>query len=807
MGLHPLTDCESCPLYNKAEFLGYNTPDHGSYDVVMVGGLPNRREKFLGGFFNTEAGKLVRRVFKHFGKSPSVYYTPAVLCRPYKTGKTQPKTPVKAVSCCRPRVIVDIKLASKQSEQEGRTPPVVVTLGAEAAASVLGAGSVATLRVGPAKVSEWLSSYQRVIPTVNPWVCMKQGAQFPSFVTDIGKIWTEADPFIAPKYQILPDENEAIIWFTRQDNYTNPTVTIDIECSIDKEESFGHPERHQMLCVGLKVNDDDPVVLTENALTPIIWKELGSLLRRSRIIAQNGKFDLNGIRPYVGKLELWFDTMLAHYALDERSGVHGLKSMAQEYLGAPAYDDAIKPFLGTTRDFTKVPKHLLYKYNAYDVECTYRLYVMFNLMLLQQGVKNVHELLCKASGVLADIEYDGIFVDKDYLNKLVDDFAHEIMLKRHHLSVMAYEVNPKGYVKGDGINPNSPLQIKKLFADLGVNLDSTDEATMQQIIDYQVKFPVKDELIRKFASMLLEYRGEVKLNDTYILGAKDRLYKGRVNSSYLLHGTTTGRLSSRNPNLQNIPRQSPIKKMYIASDKDHVIIQSDYSQAELRVLSYLAGDTYFRDIFNAGDIDVFDELVPVLFPGSSKSKLEPALWKERRTMVKTYVYGLSYGRTEYGIAAGFGIPVTTAKKHMQSFFSVIPEIITWQRDVQQQVLDGEDLITPYGRHRRYTLITDENRKDILNEALAFIPQSTASDMCLSAAIDLNNKFKGAAFIDRPKIVNLVHDAIMTECHINDAQKVMKVQEDHMITSAYTIVKDYVAFKAESSYGNSWGDLK
>ena len=119
MGLHPLSDCENCPLYNNAEFMGYSEPDH-KYDLVIVGGVANKREQFLGGFFNTDAGKLLRRIFKHVGVNPNPYYTTAILCRPPQGTKI----PAKAVACCRPRVIDEITRASDQDDL-----PTVVTLG------------------------------------------------------------------------------------------------------------------------------------------------------------------------------------------------------------------------------------------------------------------------------------------------------------------------------------------------------------------------------------------------------------------------------------------------------------------------------------------------------------------------------------------------------------------------------------------------------------------------------------------------------------------------------------------------------
>lgn len=799
--LHPLTDCENCPLYNNAEFMGYDSPDHRA-DLVIVGGMPSATEKYNGGFCNTTSGKLLSKVFKHHGKNPTYYYTTAVLCRP-----EDKKVPAKAVVACRPRVLAEIAAA---------TDGPVVTFGNEAAASVLGRTGVTALRVGPFKRSDWIPN--KVIPTVNPYVCMMQEARFPDLVTDIGKIFSNGKEFVEPDFEVLDTPEDALAWLYAEGSTTRlhvPDLTMDIECTIDKDESFGHPERHVMLCVGMKFDDGMPRVITDNALNAEVWLIIKQMMLRCNVVAQNGKFDLNGMRPYVGKQKLGFDTMLASYCLDERTGTHGLKYMAQEFLGAPAYDDEVKKFIGPQRDFSKIPREILYRYNAYDVECTYLLKKHFEVLLEEHGLTELHRFLCEASDMLMDVEYEGIAIDKEYLDNLAAEFDRSIMRKEHFMSLMAYEVNPKGYTRGDGINPASPLQIKKLFMDLGIRLDSTDEDTMLNVLAYEKPFPNNDELVRKFATMLLEYRKETKLNGTYITGVKDRLYKGRINSSYLLHGTTTGRLSSRNPNLQNIPRDSPIKTMYIPSRPDNSFINIDYSQAELRTLAYFAGDHYFTEIFNDSDRDVFDELVPVLYPGAVKPQNhvdkckcdECRLWKEERTMVKTYVYGLNYGRTEFGIAHGFGIPVEVARGHMQKFFSVIPEIVNWQKSIRKMVKDGEDLVTPFGRHRRYTLLTDENIKNIMNEALAFMPQSTASDICLRAATRFNQWIEqNCDYENHPRIFNLVHDAIMVECHDDEVERITDVVSNFMLQSADEAVEGYVKFAVDASVGKSWGKL-
>lgn len=579
-------------------------------------------------------------------------------------------------------------------------------------------------------------------------------------------------------------------------------LVIDIEVDIEKDTAFDHPNQYGMLCVGIGYDRNKVVVLAESVMgSPEVRDRLGRLLRRWRIVAQNGKFDLAGLYPILGGLTLYFDTMLASYCFDERPGIHGLKYMAVEYLGAPKYDDEIKRYVGPKTGYGAIPRHLLYRYNAFDVACTFNLYEMWTKRFSEPeaaGLRGVHDFLVAASNQLMFVELNGIAVDRTYLRELDVKYQASLELMEVDLDRI---IKGKQYDKRGGINPRSPMQVKAYFADKSIRVDSTDKDTLE-LIKRRKSLPKDEEEVRAFIDKLLEHRAETKLHGTYVKGIDKRLYGGRVFPTFLLHGTTTGRLSCRNPNLQNIPRGSGIRRMFVPSKPERVFVQTDYSQAELRVLSWLAGDRYFRDIFNDGTIDVFDNLTPILYPdAASKELTAKEAWKELRIRVKAYVYGVSYGRSEYSIATEFNIPVAEARRGMNAFFGVIPEIVEFRERTRQAVLDGEDLITPRGRRRRYALITDENKDAIMNEALAFLPQSTASDMCLDAMTHIRPETKGFAWIR-----NTVHDSLLVECHEDDADEVKEIMERNMIEAAERIVGDYVKFAVDTTVGRSWGEL-
>jgi DNA polymerase I-like protein with 3'-5' exonuclease and polymerase domains len=136
---------------------------------------------------------------------------------------------------------------------------------------------------------------------------------------------------------------------------------------------------------------------------------------------------------------------------------------------------------------------------------------------------------------------------------------------------------------------------------------------------------------------------------------------------------------------------------------------------------------------------------------------------------------------------------------MAAFFRVIPEIVRFREDIKRRVINGEDLVTPFGRRRRFPLITEENFKSVMNEALAFLPQSTASDICLQAFTWARKELKGIAYLR-----NLVHDSILAECAPEDAEFVAGVLNRCMVDSAKTVVGDYVLFATDHKIGTNWG---
>lgn len=568
-------DCDHCPLRVVGKFVPSEGPEHA--DIAFVGEAPGTQEAREGIPFTGPSGKLLQSVNNSYGlKRSEVFLTNACLCRPPDNA-----TPAKsAVSACRPRLL---------NELSQRGASRVVALGNTAALSLLGVEGVTKLRVGLGHASPHESlAGARIIPTVHPAACLRQSDMFPSLVTDVGKVFVDDVTWTPPRYTVVDSVVDALEQLRIIEERQGDLV-VDIECDIEKDTAYDHPDRYGLLCVGFGYEDDGEytiVVVGESACgDESVQDAMDRAMAASRLVAQNGKFDLAGLYPVVGGHELAFDTMLASYALDERPGIHGLKQMAVENLGMPQYDEDIKKYVdGPTEPelehysgYGRIPRPILYKYNAYDIFATMGNKKVLKAKLDRTEIKpawwdstwhweykslnNLMDHLVEASNALMYLELNGIAIDREYNRHLFDNYGESIGAIEDELNQVLLD---DGWVK---INPRSPQQVKKVLHEhFRINAPDTSKDTLELLME-QLQARYKDDAYErpeyKFAEILLKHRREAKMFGTYVKGIRKRLYKGRIYSTFSIHGTTTGRLASRNPNLQNIPRESAIKQQFV----------------------------------------------------------------------------------------------------------------------------------------------------------------------------------------------------------------------------------------------------
>lgn len=475
---------------------------------------------------------------------------------------------------------------------------------------------------------------------------------------------------------------------------------------------------------------------------------------------------------------------LTHNCLDERPGHHGLKQLSIERLGAPDYEADIRDYVPRGGNYGNIPRSVLYRYNAYDVVCTWDLYELFSNEFTPSDWRK-HDFIVQAANALIELELNGIHFDVEYNEKL-----------NHEYQTILSDIEAKmDELVGYTVNPRSPKQLTEYYATQHLQLPSTNADLLKELRDQ-----LEGEVL-EFTDLLLEHRRKAKLYGTYVKGLAKRVTsEGKVYTTYTLHGTTSGRLASRQPNLQNVVREKSIRNQFVVAHEDNRLIQLDYKQAEGRVITTLARDEYLREIFADSSRDLFSELCDQIFGVGNWAK-------ENRVAMKAIFYGNAYGRGAASIAKELqlqtppvNITVPEATQLMREFNALIPDVMAWQRAVKQQVLAGNDLTTPFGRKRSFWLITDKNRSDVLNEALSYLPQSIASDICLRALIRLTPMLRDLA---TPRLT--IHDAIVVETHKDQVEEVIALMSREMIQSA-TEFTTYVPFEVDASVAQRWGDF-
>lgn len=561
-------------------------------------------------------------------------------------------------------------------------------------------------------------------------------------------------------------------------------VTIDIE--------YGPWPDHHMLAVSMTWGDTGIMVFPEEFLQGPWLEVLAHTISQCYyIIGHNWKSDARVIMQHTGvKLPTWFDTMLAHHVLYmAATGQHGLKEMAESMLGVPDWDTDLYKHTGKgdKADFTKAPRDMLYKYNALDVLYTHELY---RELMPQVEVKPDFWHEVRASNSLLDVENNRIKVDLEYIEDLSENLEQAMEDQLAKLP--------------EGLNPNSPKQLKEYFASEGLQLPNTAEETLLKVQDHPAVKPI------------LEFRKAKKLHSTYCKAYLSNHIDGFIKPNYNVHGTSTGRLSSSKPfNAQNIPREERIKRIFIPRGEGRKVIGVDYSQAELRVMSMLSGDKDMQALFQPDSPDFFDALMPGVYPEQFESvaayerfeREHPATANELRTVLKSVVYGLGFGRQAKAIGQAIGATEEYAQGIIDNFLNSFPAFKEWRLNVMDAAVfegDREMLVTKFGREFNSEIVTPRNRQNVINAGLAFLPQSTASDLTLTSMIRANDYFKKE--MPEVLITNIVHDAIYADAPEDVAQDAADKIAQIMSDVGREVFGDAIVFSTEAKVGDSWAEV-
>lgn len=552
-------------------------------------------------------------------------------------------------------------------------------------------------------------------------------------------------------------------------------------------------------------------------------------------VAWNYKFDDQIFQKYnIYYRGVCLDGMLAKYLLNEEKP-NDLKSMVRRYL--PEYGDYEKQDKFDKIPWDKKEMEPLCHYGCQDTDYTLRLMLFFEKKLIDLGLYNIYRnLIMTASRVLTSVEKNGLYVDRAFNQELLDSYLPKIEAAKEaiynlpkvkkftklynqskiekYIAKLEEEIenlDPRvdkrkiqsreqkiANIRAGVFTTKKELELIRpvslgssvdlpqlMYSEEGFNFEvikkndsgkpSTDEETLTNL-RLTVKKPDSPKAV--FLDSLLELRGLEKMYKTYIEGwHKKTQDDGRLHGRFLIHGTTSGRLSSKEPNAQQIPKTSvdPNIKKQLVAPKGTLYIASDFSQAELRIMAHLSGDETYLNAFNSGqDPHLAIAATKYHVPYEEALKIyedenhpDHKIWKVRRKQAKQIAFGLIYGIGAKLLAVKLsdpksGIIVTPeeAQKEMNIFFGQHPKLKTFLKKQEKFLRKNGYLVSLFGRKRRLPQIYSSDRGEeayALRLALNFPCQSAASDMCLFGSILIYYLMRQGK-LPPTKSVCLVHDA-------------------------------------------------
>lgn len=553
---------------------------------------------------------------------------------------------------------------------------------------------------------------------------------------------------------------------------------IKITEGTEKTKTFYIPLSHQ---IGEQLEINEAV----DALKPILEDE------NIKKTMQNAKFDYNILQNYGIKIMgIIFDTMLASYIKDP-SRKHGLKTQSLEHLNHIMQE--ISELIGTGKNCIGMECVSIEEATSYacdDAFATLELTKFWQNNLDEKELKLLYEVEVPLALVLAHMEYNGVSINVEYLNNLTKEFNFQIA----DLESKIFEI------AGAPFNVNSPKQVGEvLFDKLGLTAKKKRGKSA-----YSTSAEVLEELTKehKICEYLLLHRQYSKLKSTYtdalpqLISRKD----ARIHTSYNQTITTTGRLSSSSPNLQNIPIRTEegnkIRQAFVAKDREKgLLLSADYSQIELRLLAHVSRDDNLIEAFCSGE-DIHTKTAASVF----EVPLD-GVTKDMRYKAKAVNFGIIYGQSKYGLAKTLNIAPFAAEMFIEKYFATYPKVREYMQNTIRFAHENGYVETTFGR-KRYLAndlaspshpIREAAERAAINQPL----QGTAADLIKMAMIKLDKKLKENNL--KSKMIMQVHDELILEVADGEFEQAKKLTLEAMELGQPLLIPLVV----DVSYGKSW----
>ena len=601
------------------------------------------------------------------------------------------------------------------------------------------------------------------------------------------------------KYHLITEPKEIDDWIKEAEQLG--------EVAVDTETSSLDPHQADLIGVSLstKIGKACYIPIGHNSKKSInrdlVLKKLKPMLEDSSIkkIGQNIKFDFIVLFKHGINISSMEDTMLMSYVLDAGKNRHNMDTLAEIHLEHKTI--AFKDLVGTGKkeiNFREVDIEKAKDYAAEDADITYRLYKKFYKSLQDEKLVNIYEIFEKPMiKILAFMEIEGIKIDNKFLKILSSKFEKKI----EKIQKEVFKISKKEF------NIASPKQLGEiLYNDLKIaDLKKTKKGSFATSASVLEDLAFKGH---KFPQLVLDWRQVSKLKNTYSDSLPQHInpQTERVHTSFLLAATTTGRLASSDPNLQNIPIKSEdgkdIRKAFIAK-KDHVLISADYNQIEMRILADLADVKELKKAFKNNE-DIHSLTASQIFNVDIEQ-----VNQDQRRKAKAINFGIIYGISQYGLAKQINVSNYEAEEFLNAYFSKFPEIKVYMDQTIKFCRKSGFVNNIFGRRSHFISINDKNynMRNFQERAAINAPiQGSASEIMRLAMIRLNKKFN-EQINHKTKILLQIHDELIFETPKEEVKRISKLIIDEMSSVSKSDQHSFsIPLTVDLNTGDNWGAL-
>ena len=533
----------------------------------------------------------------------------------------------------------------------------------------------------------------------------------------------------------------------------------------------------------------------------LVLKKLKPLLEDPSIkkIGQNIKFDFIVFFKHGINMTSMEDTMLMSYVLDAGKNRHNMDTLSEIHLNHKTI--SFKDLVGTGKkeiNFSEVDVEKAKDYAAEDADITFRLYKKFQKSLKDEKMINIYEIFEKPLlKILAFMEIEGVKIDNKFLKSLSTKFEKKIVKIQNEV----FKISKKEF------NIASPKQLGEiLYNDLKIaDLKKTKKGSFATSASVLEDLAFKGH---KFPQLVLDWRQVSKLKNTYSDSLPEHINPNtqRVHTSFLLAATTTGRLASSDPNLQNIPIKSEdgkdIRKAFIAK-KDHVLISADYNQIEMRILADLADVKGLKKAFKNNE-DIHSLTASQIFNVDIKK-----VNQDQRRKAKAINFGIIYGISQYGLAKQINVTNHEAEEFLNAYFLKFPEIKIYMDRTIKFCRKSGFVNNIFGRRSHFISINDKNYniRNFQERAAINAPiQGSAAEIMRLAMIRLDKKLSDQKN-QNTKMLLQIHDELIFETPKEEAKRISKIIIDEMSSVVKSEQHSFsIPLTVDLNTGENWGTL-